>query len=91
MPIASSLSPSFEWLSPACRPTPQEVQRYANLIADVEGEFAESPESRFRQAELQLWIWRNETRLRSPQRRRRVARPVDTADVTDFSDPVQAS
>ena len=68
-----SLPAEFSWLSPACRPSPQEVESYASFIAAVEGEYAESPESRRHEAELQLWVWRNETRRRPSPVRRRVA------------------
>src|SRR5437868_4330863 len=61
----SSLPPGFSWLRQAYRPSPQEVDAYAHLIADAEGIFSETDASRFYdEAELQLWIWRSETRQR---------------------------
>jgi hypothetical protein len=65
---ASSLPPGFSWLSPTYRPSPQEVETYVQYIADAEGDHAE-PQSRRREAELQLWIWRSETRQRAQRRR----------------------
>jgi hypothetical protein len=61
----SSLPPGFSWLRPAYRPSPQEVDAYAHLIADTEGILSETDASRlYEEAELQLWIWRHETRQR---------------------------
>ena len=60
----------FSWLSPACRPPPEEIETYAALIALREGEPPENAEKFRREAELQLWVWHNETRQR-PKRRRR--------------------
>jgi hypothetical protein len=76
MPLPPQLPSGFSFLSPACRPTPQEVDTYASIIAAVEG--ADAPaEERRREAELQLWIWRNEMRPRSS--RRRAAPPAEGA------------
>ena len=73
---ASSLAlpPEFSFLSPKCRPSPEEVRSYADLINEIEHRPPELLESCLREAELQLWIWRNESRSRAP-RRRRSARP----------------
>lgn len=58
----------FSWLSPAYRPSAEEVSTYAKLIATREG--VPQAASHFRrQAELQLWVWRNETHQRPPRRR----------------------
>jgi hypothetical protein len=55
----------FSWLRPAYRPSNQEVDAYAHIIANAEGYPGESSAARLhREAELQLWIWRNETRQR---------------------------
>lgn len=62
----SSLPPGFSWLKPAYRPTEEEVDEYAHVIANAEGYPAESNAVRLhREAELQLWIWRAETRQRA--------------------------
>ncbi|HVS54454.1 MAG TPA: hypothetical protein VHD62_19010 [Opitutaceae bacterium] len=68
-------SPDFSWLSPACRPSPKEVEAYAHIINAVEHNPPDRLDSSLREAELQLWIWRNEARQRAP-RRRRSARPA---------------
>jgi len=65
--------PAFPWLRPAYRPTDAEVDEYAHLIANTEGYPAESNAARlYREAELQLWIWRTENGRPSPPRRQRV-------------------
>lgn len=63
-------SPDFSWLSPSCRPSPKEVETYAHIINAVEHNPPERLDSSLREAELQLWIWRNEARRRGPRRRR---------------------
>ena len=67
---AISLPPGFSWLSPACRPSPEEVQTYAEIISEIEHNPPERFASCLREAELQLWIWRNDARKRAPRRRR---------------------
>jgi hypothetical protein len=65
----SSVPPGFSWLRPAYRPSDQEVDAYAHIIANAEGYPAEASAARLhREAELQLWIWRNETRQRASGR-----------------------
>ena len=65
----SSLPPGFSWLRPAYRPTDQEIDAYAHVIANAEGYPNGSSSSRLHdEAELQLWIWRTENRQR-PLRR----------------------
>ena len=71
---ACPLPAEFSWLSKTYRPSPQEVEAYAGLIAAVEGEEARSAEARRREAELQLWIWRAENRRRSSTLPRRPAK-----------------
>jgi hypothetical protein len=61
----SSLSPAFSWLRSTYRPTDREVDTYAHIIAYHEGYPTETSGSRLlEEAELQLWIWRNEMRKR---------------------------
>ena len=65
----SSLPPGFSWLRPAYRPSDQEVDAYAHIIANAEGYPPELCDARLHdEAELQLWIWRTETRQRAPKR-----------------------
>ena len=65
-----SLPPDFSWLRASSRPTEKEVDTYAHLIANAEGYPHPSSGSRlFDEAELQLWIWRNEMRKRASARR----------------------
>lgn len=67
----SSLPPEFSWLRATYRPSEKEVDTYAHLIANAEGYPHPSSGSRlFDEAELQLWIWRNERRKRASERRR---------------------
>jgi len=62
----TSLPSGFSWLRPAYRPSEQEVDAYAHIIANAEGHPGESNALRlYREAELQLWIWRTETRQRA--------------------------
>jgi hypothetical protein len=69
---SSPLPPEFSWLRPTYRPSEKEVDTYAHLIANAEGYPHPSSGSRlFDEAELQLWIWRNEMRKRASERRRR--------------------
>ena len=67
------LPPELAWLPKDSRPSPQEVETYAHLIANAEGDRFESPEAVLQQAELQLWVWNAEQRRRAPVRRRRAA------------------
>lgn len=60
----------FSWLSPTYRPSEEEIETYAAIIAAREGEPPEHAAQFRREAELQLWVWHNETRQR-PKRRRR--------------------
>lgn len=88
MAASSSVVPvDFSFLSPSSRPTPEEVRTYAELIKEVEHRPPEYLASCLHEAELQLWIWRNESRKRAPRRRRR-ARPSQTDIVApqDFTD-----
>ncbi len=65
-----SLPPEFSWLRASYRPTEAEVDAYAHLIANSEGYPSPSGGSRlFDEAELQLWIWRDEMRKRASHRR----------------------
>lgn len=66
---ASSLPPGFSWLSPAYRPSSKEVETYARIITAADGDPPEMAERHLHEAELQLWIWRNETRQRATRRR----------------------
>ena len=71
MPLRVAPPPGFSWLRPACRPTDQEVNAYAHVIANAEGYPSESNRARLlREAELQLWIWRTENRHRASRRQR---------------------
>ena len=75
----SSLPPGFSWLNPAYRPSEEEVDEYAHVIANAEGYPAESSAMRlYREAELQLWIWRAETGQRSARRNRNHRPPGGT-------------
>jgi hypothetical protein len=66
----SSLPPDFSWLRASYRPSEKEVDTYAHFIANAEGYPHPSSDSRlFDEAELQLWIWRNEMRKRATRRR----------------------
>lgn len=65
----SSLPPDFSWLPAADRPSEREIDTYAHLIANAEGYPPPTSGSRlFDEAELQLWIWRNEKRQRASAR-----------------------
>lgn len=76
----SSLPPGFSWLRATYRPSEQEVDAYAHLIAHTEGYPSAAAGSRLLdEAELQLWIWRNEMRKRAS--RRRAARDEGNAAV----------
>jgi hypothetical protein len=66
---ATSLPPGFSWLSPAYRPSPKEVETYAKIITAADGDPPELVETHLQEAELQLWIWRNETRQRPARRK----------------------
>lgn len=69
-----ALPDGFSWLVESCRPSPQEVENYARVIAATEGAIARSPETLRREAELQLWIWRTENQRSAAVRRRPPAR-----------------
>lgn len=70
----SALPPGFSWLRATCRPSFEEVAAYAQFIAAAEGHPDLAGDSGLQhEAELQLWIWRTESRLRSPQTKRRRA------------------
>jgi hypothetical protein len=72
MPASTSAPVAdFSWLLPSCRPSPEEVETYVALINEVEHTPPEFHACCLREAELQLWIWRNEARQHAPQRRRR--------------------
>ena len=64
-----SIPAGFAWLSPAFRPTTREIQNYAAAIAAREGLPLEFADTFRREAELQLWVWRNENRRRTYKRR----------------------
>jgi hypothetical protein len=67
-------------LSPACRPSPEEVENYARLIVAHEGSPADALAEKRREAELQLWAWRNEHYRRHQGRwRRALASPTALA------------
>lgn len=83
----AALPPDFSWLHPAYRPSDREIDAYAHIIAHAEGCPCESAAPRLRdEAELQLWIWRAETRRRPagrhattvcrPRQPRQTARPA---------------
>lgn len=66
MPASSfPSSVDFSFLSRSYRPSRKEVDTYAEIIAVAEGPEMESPEARWHEAELQLWLWRAETRQRT--------------------------
>lgn len=67
---AISLPVGFSWLSPAFRPSEDEIQTYAAAIAAREGALPGRAAEYRREAELQLWVWHNEMRRR-PRRLRR--------------------
>lgn len=67
----SAPPPGFSWLRATYRPSAEEVAAYAEVIALAEGQPELAADAHLRQeAELQLWIWRTETRRRSPRRSR---------------------
>jgi len=75
----TSHPPGFAWLRATYRPSADEVSAYAQFIATAEGDPGRAGDSRLRnEAELQLWIWRDETRAR-PQRGRRRQEPTALA------------
>ena len=81
-----SLPADFSWLSPTCRPSPQEVETYAHIINAVEEHSPEQFDSCLREAELQIWIWRNEEALaRRPKRARRSKLPHPTPALPDLA------
>lgn len=64
----STLPPGFSWLRATYRPSSEEVAAYAEVIALAEGQPELAADVQLREeAELQLWIWRTETRTRSPR------------------------
>lgn len=73
---ASALPPEFSWLRATYRPTDQEVDTYAHLIANAEGYPNDGISSRLlEEAELQLWTWRTEMRKRASRPRRAATSP----------------
>lgn len=81
----SSLPAGFQWLSPAYRPSPAEVEAYARAITLAQGDPPEMAEKHRREAELQLWIWRNETRQRAHR-----GRPRRSAALASASTPADS-
>lgn len=61
----------FSWLSPADRPTDEEIDVYAAMIAAKEGMPRECADEFRREAELQLWVWHSETHAPPARARRR--------------------
>ncbi len=60
---ASPFPPTgFSWLLPAFRPSRREVRAYADAIRAADQDHGRKERSPLRQAELQLWVWRMETR-----------------------------
>lgn len=68
MPLRASLPPGFQWLSPRYRPSRQEVETYARIITEADGDPPELVQTHLKEAELQLWIWRTEQRQRAQRR-----------------------
>ena len=66
--LSNPALPGFSWLSPAYRPSSREVETYARIITAADGDPPEMMETHLHEAELQLWIWRNETRRRVTSR-----------------------
>ena len=60
----------FSWLSPASRPSARDIETYALLINTLECHPPERLDESRREAELQLWIWRNERLARAPRNTR---------------------
>lgn len=72
----SSLPAGLDWLRPTYRPSTEEVTAYAEFIAVAEGHPDRATDDHLRdEAELQLWIWRAETRTRTPRSNRPRAVP----------------
>jgi len=72
MSSSSPLPMEFSWLSPATRPSTREIETYAHIINAVERHPPERLAEAVREAELQLWVWRNESHgSRDGPRRRR--------------------
>ena len=69
---AFSFPVGFSWLSPAYRPTEDEVKTYAEVIAAKEGAPPTHAIEFRSEAELQLWVWRSETHQRPRRRRSRL-------------------
>lgn len=73
--MRSAYSRVRTFVAAALRPSPDEVDAYAQLIAEREGC---SPESIRNEAELQLWVWHAENvpnSTRSGRRLRATAEP----------------
>jgi hypothetical protein len=65
----------FSWLSPDSRPPLREVETYAHIINAVERHPPERLAESVREAELQLWVWHNESEASDgPSSRRRRSR-----------------
>lgn len=76
--LASTFPVGFSWLSAAAHPSQEEIDSYAEFIAEQEGLAPDQTARCRREAELQLWVWRSE--LQGPRRRRRaLGRPAAAA------------
>lgn len=73
MALSAPLPPEFSWLSPTYRPSRREVETYAQIITAADGDPPEMVRTHWREAELQLWIWRNETRQKPKRFRAQAA------------------
>lgn len=69
MAFSAPLPPEFSWLSPTYRPSRNEIETYAQIITAADGDPPEMVRNHWREAELQLWIWRNETRQKATRAR----------------------
>lgn len=73
----SSLPSGFSWLRATYRPSAQEIDAYMEVIAKAEGRPWPIDDSHLHdEAELQLWIWRTETKKRAPRSPRREHEPA---------------
>jgi hypothetical protein len=72
MPLRTVPPPDFSWLRPSDRPSDQEIDAYAHIIANSEGYPPEPGGMRLHhEAELQLWTWRAMNRTPPKTQRRR--------------------
>jgi hypothetical protein len=69
MASSPSLPAGFSWLLPDFRPTRREVKAYAEAIKAADAGRGRTRGAILKQAELQLWVWRTETRQPPPRRR----------------------